>query len=77
MGPYIDRCVPLQIMSNQLNLPQMDSKLSKHLNDDQWKQDAPELNFESHRKALKTYVNKEFLFLKCFKSATISVFKMF
>ena len=25
MGPYIDRCVLLQIMSNQLNLPQMDS----------------------------------------------------
>ena len=25
MGPYIDRCVPVQIMSNQLNLPQVDS----------------------------------------------------
>ena len=23
--PYIDRCVPFQIMSNQLNLPQVDS----------------------------------------------------
>ena len=47
--PYIDRCVPFQIMSNQLNLPLLDSKLSKqHLKDDQWKQDAPELNFESH-----------------------------
>jgi hypothetical protein len=43
--PYIDRCVPFQIMSNQLNLPQVDSKLKKHLKDDQWKQDAPEINF--------------------------------
>jgi hypothetical protein len=25
LGPYIDRCVPFQIMSNQLNLPQVDS----------------------------------------------------
>ncbi len=25
VGPYIDRCVPFQIMSNQLNLPQVDS----------------------------------------------------
>ena len=25
MGPYIDRCVPFQIMSNQLNVPQVDS----------------------------------------------------
>jgi hypothetical protein len=24
-GPYIDRCVPFQIMSNQLNLQQVDS----------------------------------------------------
>ena len=26
VGPYIDRCVPFQIMSNQLTLPQLDSK---------------------------------------------------
>jgi hypothetical protein len=25
VGPYIDRCVPFQIMSNQLNLLQVDS----------------------------------------------------
>jgi hypothetical protein len=25
LGPYIDRCVPFQIMSNQLNWPQVDS----------------------------------------------------
>jgi hypothetical protein len=25
VGPYIDRCVPFPIMSNQLNLPQVDS----------------------------------------------------
>ncbi len=26
MGPYIDKCVPFQVMSNQLNLLQVDSK---------------------------------------------------
>ncbi len=25
VGPYIDSCVPFQIMSNQLNVPQVDS----------------------------------------------------
>ena len=25
VGPYIDRCVPFQIMSNQLNFPQVDN----------------------------------------------------
>ena len=51
MGPYIDRCVPFQIMSNQLNLPQVDSnQVLETSKDDQWKQDAPELNFESHGK---------------------------
>ena len=54
VGPYIDSCVPFQIMSNQSNLPQVDSiKLKKHLKDDQWKQDAPQLNFESHSKGSK------------------------
>jgi hypothetical protein len=49
--PYIDRRVPFQIMSNQLSVPQWTpKKLKKHLKDDQWKQDAPELNFESHSK---------------------------
>ena len=52
MGPYIDRCVPFQIMSNQLKLPKVESnqvvETSQGCN--QWKQDAPELNFESHSK---------------------------
>ena len=46
MGPYIERCVPFQIMSNQLNLPQADSNQVV----DQWKQDAHVLNFMSHSK---------------------------
>ena len=46
-------------MSNQLNLPQVDSK---NLKDDQWKQDAPELNFEGYGKAVNTYVHVIFLF---------------
>jgi hypothetical protein len=32
---------------------------------DQWKQDAPELNFESHSKGLNTYSNK-IIQKKCF-----------
>ena len=48
VGPYIDRCVHFLIMSNQLNLPQVDSK--PVVETSQWKQDAPELNFEPHRK---------------------------
>ena len=38
-------------MYNQLNLPQVDSnQVVETLKDDQWKQDAPELNFKSHSK---------------------------
>ena len=48
VGPYIDRCVPFQIMTNQLNLPQVDS--NQVVENSQWKQDVPELNFESHSK---------------------------
>ena len=33
-------------------------KLQKHLKDDQWKQDAPELNFESHSKGSE-YLSKQ------------------
>ena len=51
VGPYIDRCVPFQIMSNQLNLPQVDS--NRHLKDDQWKQDAPENAFNAFAKMSK------------------------
>jgi hypothetical protein len=44
VGPYIDRCLYFQIMSNQLNLPQVDSnQVVKHLKDDQCKLDAPKL----------------------------------
>ena len=65
VGPYIERCGNFQIMTNQLNLPQVDGLQSsiflfqlyltrlaswEHLKNDQWKQDAPELNFESHSK---------------------------
>ena len=50
MGHYIDRYVPFQVKSNQLNLSQVDSMLQKHLKGDQWKRDAPELNFEFHSK---------------------------
>ena len=57
MGPYIDMCLPFQIMSNQFNIPPGDSKLLKHLKDDLWKQDAHELNFEYRGKGSK-YLRK-------------------
>ena len=60
MGPYIDKCVSFQIISNRLNLPQVDSNhfVEKH-QDDQWKQDAPELNFiECHGKDCE-YISEE------------------
>lgn len=38
------------IMSNQLFLPQTWTTLWKHLEDNQWKQDPPKLNFEFHCK---------------------------
>ena len=46
----------------------------KNIKGDQWKQDAPELNFESHTvaKGLNTYVNMVFLVLifnKCEKNS--------
>ena len=51
----MDRCVLFQIMSNQLNLPQANSK---HLKDDQEKWEAPELNFSNViAKGQNIYVN--------------------
>ncbi len=42
--------MPFQLMSNQLNLPQVDSNQVVDLKHNQWKHDAPELNFEYHGK---------------------------
>jgi hypothetical protein len=51
VGPYIDRCVSFQIMSNQLHLPQVDSnEVGETSQGWSMEKDAPELNFESHRK---------------------------
>jgi hypothetical protein len=63
VGPYIDRCVPFQIMSNQLNLPRVDSnqvvETSRMLTGNR-------MNLSSISsliaKGLNTYVNKIFLF---------------
>ena len=43
VGPCIDRCVPSQIMSNQLNLPQVDFILDVSKKNG-WKHDAKGLN---------------------------------
>jgi hypothetical protein len=53
LRPYMDRCFPFQIMYNQFNLPQV--------KDDQWKQDASELNFKSHSKGSQNVEFVEFL----------------
>ena len=45
--------------------------LQKHLKDDQWKQDASELIFESHSKGSE-YVNKLFQFFNFFLLAKMS-----
>lgn len=65
--PDIDRCEPFQIMSDQMNLPQVDSKtlikVWKHLKDDPEKRDAPEhLHFSVMTKGVNTYVSAIFLF---------------
>ena len=63
VGPYLDRCVPFQIMSNQLNLPQVDYnqvvETSQGINRNR-------MNLSSISnliaKGLNTYVKEVFLF---------------
>ena len=47
-----DKCVPFQIMFNQLNLPHVESNQVVETS-----QDATELNFESHSK-VSEYIHK-------------------
>ena len=66
VGPYIDRCVPFQILSNQLNLPVVDSNQScrnicKMINGNRM-QDLSSIS-SLKAKGLNTCVNKLFLFL--------------
>ena len=63
MGPYIERCVSFQIMSNQLNLPQVDCtqvvETSRMINGNRMHLSSiPSLL----AKGLNTYVNKVFMF---------------
>jgi hypothetical protein len=49
MGPSIDRYVPFQIISGQLNLPQVDyNQVVETSQGRSMEKDAPELNLESH-----------------------------
>ena len=48
VGPYIERCVPFQIMSNQLNLPQVDSNQVVETSQGWWMETG--CNIESHSK---------------------------
>ena len=66
----MDRCVPFQIMANQLNLPQLDSNQVLETSEGWWRQDAPELNFECHSQRSENFVNvmfQFFIFNKCAK----------
>ena len=56
---YLVRCVHFEIMSSQLNVPQVDK-------DDELKQDAPEVNFESHSKGSEYLI--KFVFLNVYKA---------
>ena len=61
VGPYIDSCVPCQIMSNQLNLPQTPScrNISRMISENRiYLSSISSLIV----KGLNTYVNKVFLF---------------
>jgi hypothetical protein len=63
-------------MTNQFHLPQVDSNQvveTSHLKD-QWKQDAPELNFQSHSKGSEYLRKIRYFYLKkyIYKCANIS-----
>ena len=63
VGPYIDRCVPFQIMSNQLNLPQSSCRnISRMINGNRMHQSSMHQSSSLIAKGLKTYV-KNYVFL--------------
>jgi hypothetical protein len=66
VGLYIDRCVPFQIKSNQLNLPQMDSNQVVETSQGWSMGNRMHLRSISSllAKGLNTYVNKVFQFFK-------------
>ena len=75
VGPYIDRWVPFQITSNQLNLPLVDSNqvVETSLG---WSMETGmhQSSISSLiAKGLTTYVNKVFLFFKLNKITNISI----
>ena len=68
MGAYIDRCVPFQIMSNQLNLPQVDSNQVVETSERTINGNRMHRSSISSiiAKALNSYVNTLFLFFFLF-----------
>ena len=64
VGHYIDRCVPLQIMSNQLNLPLQSScrNISRMINGNRMHLSSISSLIAN---GLNTYVNELFLFFIC------------
>ncbi len=55
VGPYIDRRVPFQIMSNQLSLPQVDS--GQVIETSQWWSEETRSILSVMAKAVNTYVH--------------------
>ena len=70
---YVDRCVHSKsYVINLIYHRWTPIKLWKHLKDDQWKQDAPELNLSLIAKGLNTYVNIKKYFCFCIHLQKIS-----
>ena len=73
MGPYIDRFEPFQIMSNQLNLSQVDSNQVVETSRTIIRNRMHLSSISSLiAKGLNAYVNKVFLFFICNRFANIS-----
>ena len=74
VGPYIDRCVSFHIMSNQLNLPQVDSnqvvETSRMINGNSIHLSSVSSLTE---KGLNTYVNQVFLFIFLIMQAFLKI----
>ena len=77
MGPYIDRSVPFQIMSNQLNLPQV---YSNQVVETLRMINGNRMHLSSITsliaKGLNTYVNKLFLFFHKFAKISKHLFSL-
>jgi hypothetical protein len=67
VGPYRDRCVALTNHAQSIEFTTGGLQSScRNIKDDQWKQDAPELNFESHSKGFVYLCEKVYFYFYTF-----------